>query len=72
MALGAEEGQVLALCDDNVVRVVNVKGKAVTNELDGWEGGLTSLCLTPDKNFLITTGNECGCSRLENRGCSPE
>jgi striatin 1/3/4 len=58
IVVGGEPGQILAVCDDNVVRVLDAQEKAVTNEIDGHDCGLTDLCLTPDCEFLITTGND--------------
>jgi WD40 repeat protein len=58
VAVGGEPGQVLAVCDDNLVRVLDTQEGTVTNEVDGHDGGLTSLCLTPDNEFLITIGND--------------
>jgi hypothetical protein len=58
IACGAESGQLLTVCDDNFVRVIDVLEMIVTNELDGHENGLTGICVTPDGEFLITTGND--------------
>jgi striatin 1/3/4 len=54
----ADAGQILALCDDNVVRVVDIQGEAVANELDGHENGMSGICVTPDGEFVITAGND--------------
>jgi WD40 repeat protein len=53
-----EESQIFAVCDDNVLRVVDVEAEEVTNCIDGHENGMTDVCITPDREFVITTGND--------------
>jgi WD40 repeat protein len=53
-----EESQIFAVCDDNVLRVVDVEAEEVTNLIDGHGNGMTGVCITPDREFVITTGND--------------
>jgi striatin 1/3/4 len=52
------ENQVVTLCDDNTFKVIDLNSREIVNELAGHENGASGLCVTPDGEFLITTGHD--------------
>jgi WD40 repeat protein len=55
----ADEGAiVLAACDDNHIRVVDIATEAVVKEVGGHERGISGVCVTGDGEWMITTGND--------------
>jgi WD40 repeat protein len=51
-------GGLLAITDDSSVKVIGPAAGAVISSLDGHTGGTTGMCLTPDNEFLMTTGHD--------------
>ncbi|RDB22141.1 U3 small nucleolar RNA-associated protein 21 [Hypsizygus marmoreus] len=53
--LQSDSGLLAAVCDDMVVRVIDIETRRVVRELGGFRGRILDITFSPDSRWLITT-----------------
>ncbi|RPD66386.1 Utp21-domain-containing protein [Lentinus tigrinus ALCF2SS1-7] len=55
ITLNRDSGLLAVICDDLIVRIVDIETRRVVRELDGFRGRVLDVTFSPDSRWLVTT-----------------
>ncbi|KAG5727270.1 hypothetical protein E4T56_gene7613, partial [Termitomyces sp. T112] len=53
--LHSDNGLLAVVCDDMVVRIIDIETRRIVRELDGFRGRILDITFSPDSRWLVTT-----------------
>ncbi|WVO12563.1 hypothetical protein L204_100167 [Cryptococcus depauperatus] len=55
LLLNRDSGLLCIICDDLVIRLLDIETRRVVRELQGFKGRILDVCFTPDSRWIIST-----------------